>query len=74
MGQLSPNEFYKDLLASAPKTVDYEVGAAIGDTAKIWASLAEKLVFALKSEGLASIDPALLEEYRLATLVEPEKF
>lgn len=74
----SANEIFRVLLDSVPPlpsaTIDYEIAAALADTAKLWALLAERLVFAVESEGLSSLDPGLMEEYRSACLKEPERY
>lgn len=74
----SANEIFGDLLNSVPAVenaiIDYEVAVAISDTAKLWTLLAEKLMFAVESEGLSSLDPKLMEEYQSACLTEPKKY
>lgn len=78
MGAKSANEIFRELLDSVPPlpaaTIDYEVAVGIADTAKSWALLAERMVFTVESEGLSSLDPKLMEEYRTACLTEPEKY
>jgi hypothetical protein len=78
MESKSAPEIFRDLLDSVPPlksaTIDYEIAAAIADTAKLWALLAERLMFAVESEGLSSVEPELMEDYKSACFTEPEKF
>jgi len=74
MADIAPNEYYKSLLSSGTGPVNYEIAAALFDSAKLWALLAERLMFAVESEGLSGLDPSLAEEYQSACLTEPAKF
>lgn len=74
MEPLLSEECHKRRLAPVGETVDYEIAVALADTAKLWALLAERLMFAVKKEGLSSLDPSLSEDYRSACLDEPGKY
>jgi hypothetical protein len=74
MASRDPDEYYERLLKTDGKIVEYEVAAAIYDTARLWATLAESLMFAIEKEGLWSLAPDLTKEYNSACLEEPVKF
>jgi len=74
MAPRDPEEYYEKLLETNRENVEYEVAAAIYDTARLWATLAERLMFAIKKEGLWSLAPELTKEYNSACLEEPVKF
>jgi len=67
-------EYYQKLLARTSENVDCEIPGALADTAKIWAFLAERLMFAVEMEGLSSLDQSLSDDYKSACLEEPIKF
>lgn len=74
MDTLDPGEYYERELSTIHENVGYETAAAIYDTASVWASLAERLMFAVEREGMWSLDPSLSKEYSSACLEEPSKF
>jgi hypothetical protein len=74
MVHCQPDEYYTRALASSDGSVDYELAAAIFDTAKHWAMLAERLMFALEVSGLLPLAPSLVSAYESACLEEPKKF
>lgn len=74
MVALDPNEYYRKMLTSDRQTVEYETAASIYEAARLWARLAERLMFSVKREGLNAVDPTLLREYEAACLEEPRKF
>ncbi len=69
-----PREYYENLLATNQENIDYEIAGAIYNTARLWAELAEHLMFAIEKEGLWTLDSALTKEYKSACLEEPDKF
>jgi hypothetical protein len=74
MKKESAFEVYRTLLRPSPQQIPYKTAVAIGQAARTWAFLAERLVFAAESEGLGGLDPDLVREYELACREEEERF